>query len=88
MADLDTAPSHLLQFVRCKCKTENKRSSKCRGKSCKNNDTRDLIFISHFCMVLGQFPPSSKPNPNPNPNPNRGPIYSGAIAGTPSILMN
>ena len=56
-----------LQFVRCKCRTENRRCStsicscrkhglKCvsscgtciRGKSCKNNDVKDLIFISHF----------------------------------------
>ena len=66
MTDLDPAPSHLLQFVRCKCKAENRRCSTsicscrkhglkcvsscgtCRGKSCENNDVRDLIFISHF----------------------------------------
>ena len=64
--DLDPAPSHLLQFVRCKCKAENRRCSTsicscrkhglkcvsscgtCRGKSCENNDVRDLNFISHF----------------------------------------
>ena len=27
MTDLDPAPSHLLQFVRCKCKAENRRCS-------------------------------------------------------------
>ena len=65
MTDLDPAPSHLLQFVRCKCKAENRRCSTsicscrkhglkcvsscgtCRGKSCENNDVRDLNFISH-----------------------------------------
>ena len=120
MADLDPAPSHLLQFVRCKCKAENRRRSTsicscrkhglkcvsscgtCRGKSCENNDVRDLNFISHFykglkrseCAIslYGQLPPnlSSKPNPNPNlnPNPYQEPVYSGAIVWTPSVLRN
>ena len=70
MTDLDPAPSHLLQFVRCKCKAENRRCSTsicscrkhglkfvssygtCRGKSCENNDVRDLNFISHFYKGL------------------------------------
>ena len=66
MTDLDPAPSHLIQFARCKCKAENRRRSTsicscrkhglkcvsscgtCRGKSCENNDVRDLNFIFHF----------------------------------------
>ena len=57
MTDLDPAPSHLLQFVRCKCKAENglkcvSSCGTCRRKSCENNDVSDLIFISNFYKGL------------------------------------
>ena len=63
MTNLDPEPSHLCQFVICKCKIENRRPkiicscrkhglrcvSSCREISCENSDVRHLIFISSLC---------------------------------------
>ena len=46
MTDLDPTPSNLLQFVKCKCKTENRRCSRLIC-SCRKHRLECVYLVVH-----------------------------------------